>query len=145
MSATTPVLAAKPPASAFAYLLFDPWIALSWFAFIGAGLISVLMLLDPPGWLTVPTTTAAPPAETEPSKVIARFLGSGYCFWSLYFGMAASWRRARGVRVGLMYLLGSIMFSLLGGGIYQFFRRWWHLAHGRQPAFIGRDETLRQL
>jgi hypothetical protein len=144
-SPVPPVPVPAPPQSPFAYLLTDPWIAISWLLLIGPGMLSVLTLLQHP----------TPPSA---SNVMASFLGTGYIFWSAYFGLAACWRFARGRRmgrlsgiasmwmggigclsmltVGWMFLAFAFVYAWLGGGIYQFARRWWLLAHGQQPPFL---------
>ncbi|HYC92753.1 MAG TPA: hypothetical protein VEO54_26325 [Thermoanaerobaculia bacterium] len=171
MSATTSVVAAKAPPSAFSHLILDPWIAFSWLVFVFTGMISVLMLVQQPSYRpttsTAPTTTerhatrhvpVAPVSpqwrKPTPSQLLSRFLFTGYVFWSWYFGLAASWRwvlgRLRnltvtwaavgclwGISVGWLFFVMCLVVALLGGGLYQFFRRWWLLAHGRRPAFVG--------
>ncbi|MEA2571231.1 MAG: hypothetical protein QOI24_3232 [Acidobacteriota bacterium] len=110
---------------------------------------------------TATTATIAPP---KPVPVVPhqpptltffaqRFTFTGYMFWSLYYGWAACWRlllvMARRIfsawaAVGCMYIgtVGAVFFlfgalySFLGGGIYQFCKRWWMLAHGQRPAFV---------
>jgi hypothetical protein len=139
MSAATPV-STSAPRSAFVHLITDPWILISWPLLIGTGMISALIQLNHP---------------TPPSvfNVVASFLGTGYIFWSMYFGLAACWRFAVGrlsgiasmwigvgcislISFGWMFFLLAIFYSWLGGGIYQFARRWWLLAHGQQPPFM---------
>ena len=139
--AVPPVPLPAPSRSPFLYLVTDPWIAISWLVLIGTGMISVLLLRLP----NQPTPPSA-------SKVISMFLFTGYIFWSSYFGLAACWRLALRILTGTVSILiaivvsmlppGWIMFFLafvyawLGGGIYQFARRWWLLAHGQRPPFL---------
>jgi hypothetical protein len=112
---------------------------------------------------TISTTTPAapppPPARVVPHEPVTltffveRFTFTGYMFWSLYYGWAACWRlllvmarrifsawAAVGcmymVTVGAVFFLFGAMYSFLGGGIYQFCKRWWMLAHGQRPAFV---------
>jgi hypothetical protein len=151
----------------YAYLVVDPWIAFSWLIFIFAGLMAVLMLTTPkpleigPRSVRTTTTSAAPannPLRYQRPLTFAtglrEFLYTGYIFWSLYFGGAACCRYlARSVlprfaswaaRGGLYVLLAGSLFialgaaySVLGGGVYQFAMRWWLVAHGYAPAFLG--------
>ena len=72
--------APAPPRSPFLYLVTDPWIAISWLLLIGTGMIFVLLRL------------ALNPTPPTIFDVIAFFLITGYCFWSMYFGLAACWR-----------------------------------------------------
>lgn len=148
MSAITPFPPAPPvaptpvpaPRSPFLYLVTDPWIVISWPLLVGTGLIAVLIQLQHP---TPPSTF----------NVIASFLFTGYIFWSAYFGLAACWRFAIGrlsgiasmwltvgclslITFGWMFLAFAFVYAWLGGGIYQFARRWWLLTHGQQPPFL---------
>jgi hypothetical protein len=129
------------PRSPFLYLLTDLWIAISWLLLIGTGLIFVLLFLL--------FQHSTPPSAF---KIFAIFLVTGYIVWSTYFGLAACWRLALSMLTGTasmwiaivvsMLPPGWIMFAFafiyawLGGGIYQFARRWWLLAHGQQPPFL---------
>jgi len=149
MSAITPLPPAPPappvpvpasPRSPFLYLVTDPWIAFSWLVLIGPGLLAVLIQLQHP----------KPPSAFN---IIASFLFTGYIFWSAYFGLAACWRFVIGrvsgiasmwmavgclslVTLGWMFLAFAFLYAWLGGGIYQFGRRWWLLTHGQQPPFL---------
>jgi hypothetical protein len=80
------------------------------------------------------------------------FLICGYIAWSCYYGLAAFWRFAVGtatlwMTVGCFF--GWILFALafpygiFGGGVYQFGRRWWLLAHGHRPPFLAAKPILR--
>jgi hypothetical protein len=138
MSAVTPVPVSRSP---LIHLVTDPWIALSWPLLIFTGLISVLLMMqqrrEPPGVFVV----------------IATFLGTGYVFWSMYFGLAAFcrfvvsklWDLAWAwwtvgclsmISFGWPFVLLAVVYSWLGGGIYQFARRWWLLAQGQRPPFL---------
>jgi hypothetical protein len=147
MSAVTP-LPSDPPAapvpvlsrrSPFVHLVTDPWILISWMILAGTGMISVLLLLLQP-----------PPPSIV--KVLTFFLFTGYCFWALYFGLAACWRIAISMLGGTasmwiaiavsmlppgwILFCCALLYALFGGGIYQFARRWWLLAHGQRPSFL---------
>lgn len=154
MSAATP---AQVPAtrSPFLYLVSDPWIALSWLLLIGSGLLSVLLLLH---GQAQSAPTARP--DVTAGKAITFFLTTGYFFWSTYFGLAACWRFAIGqlsgiasiwlavgcmslITFGWMFLAFALLYAVLGGGIYQFLRRWWLLAHGYQPPFLRAPRRVR--
>jgi|GEM_PF-6538131 len=136
----SPVSAPAPPRSPFLYLVTDPWIAISWLLLIGTGMIFVLLRL------------ALNPTPPTIFDVIAFFLITGYCFWSMYFGLAACWRLTIKMLRGTGSMWVAIVLSMLppgwilfafaflyawfGGGIYQFARRWWLLAHGQKPPFL---------
>jgi Short C-terminal domain len=72
----------------------------------------------------------------------------GYVPWSLYWGMPACFRLMRrgfqyimsawasaifgcipAILLGAAVLQGGVFYSFFGGGIYQFFRRWWIACH----------------
>ncbi len=114
---------------------------ISWLLLIGTGMISVLLFLLQ--------------QHSTPSSifnVIPIFLITGYFFWSMYFGLAACWRLTIGMLRGITSMWVAIVLSMLppgwvlfalaflyaefGGGIYQFARRWWLLAHGQRPPFL---------
>ncbi len=156
MSAVTPLPPAPPvapvpvpaPRSPFLYLVTDPWIAISWLLLIGTGMISVLLLL-------------LQQHSTPPSifNIITIFLITGYFFWSMYFGLAACWRLTISMLTGTASMWAAIVLSMLppgwmligcallyawlGGGIYQFARRWWLLAHGQKPPFLTAQRRVR--
>ena len=135
-----PVPVPAPQRSPFIYLLIDPWIVISWPLLIGTGMISVLTLMQDR-------------TPLSPFNVLASFLGTGYIFWSMYFGLAACWRFAIGrlsgiastwfavgcmslITVGWMFVIFAILYTWLGGGGYQFARRWWLLTKGQKPSFL---------
>jgi hypothetical protein len=144
----------RAPRSPFVYLLSDPWIAVSWLFLIGPGLLAVLLLLQSSSPMVVHSQGEPPVARADvpTGKVIAFSLGIGYSLWSSYFGLAACWRFVIGklsdivwlwvagcfslVTFGWVLLIFGFLYAIFGGGIYQFLRRWWLLAHGTRPPFL---------
>lgn len=139
-----PVSAPRPP---YLYLLTDLWIAMSWLLVIGTGTIFVLLFL-----------MFQQSTQPSVSKIAAIFLVTGYIVWSMYFGLAACWRLTISMLRGAASMWGAIvltvlppgwilfgcalLYSVLGGGIYHFARRWWLLAHGQQPPFLTASRRL---
>ena len=151
MSAATPG-PMRAPRSPFVYLLIDPWIAVSWLLLIGPGLLAVLLLLQSPMAGHGQGQPPVAPAEVTTGNVIALSLGIGYVIWSSFFGLAACWRFVIGklsdivwlwvagcfslITFGWILLIFGFLYAILGGGIYQFLRRWWLLAQGQVPPFL---------
>lgn len=86
--------------------------------------------------------------------VLGASLSMGYTFWALFWGVPGAWRLWRrlpsrppympgGLFVFLIWWLlriwvlvvGTWLYSLMGGGIYQFLKHWW--AARRQPGYQG--------
>jgi hypothetical protein len=155
MSTATPVTpAARSP---YVFLLTDPWIGLSWLLLIGSGLLSVMLLQNAPAAAQGHATTRA---EVTAVRAMTCFLTTGYFFWSSYFGLAACWRFMMGrvsavgsvwmafgcmfvILVGWIAFAAGLLYGVLGGGIYQFLRRWWLLAHGQRPPFLRARRVVR--
>ena len=139
-----PVVPASVPApvgSPYRHLITDPWIAVSWLVLGGSGAFFVLLYLG--------TRQSRPPSFLG---ILGTFLIAGYIFWSMYFGLASCWRFVLSMMTGTVSIWAAIIYSMLptgwvtfvfavfysifGGGIYHFARRWWLLTQGRRPSFL---------
>jgi hypothetical protein len=141
-----PAAPVPAPPSPFRYLVSDTWILISWIVLVTMGGLSAMVGVAAMG--AHPVVAGTQPSATM--TALSHFLSTGYEFWALYFGMPASWRftRRAGRRLfgvgcfsgaALLWLAIALtlcfVYSLMGGGVYQFARRWWLLAHGQQPPF----------
>jgi hypothetical protein len=107
---------------------------------------------------STPQRTAGAPDERpwRPRTTGEMWFGAlmwGYVPWSLYWGMPACFRLMRrgfqyimsawasaifgcipAILLGAAVLQGGVFYSFFGGGVYQFFRRWWIVCHPADDA-----------
>lgn len=137
----------------FGHLLVHPLFAWSWIVFVVAAVACALVAMESR------QPTAASTVGQSTVTILVSSLFVGYACWSMYWGLPP-WGRLVvqgyqktpkalvgivGCSTGVVLLLPIVViagiYSLLGGGIFHFSRRWWLLCNPKVAAVESHQGT----